>query len=197
MMPLRVEQQDRPIARRRPPPPPARRKKAPKRRRRTARRRGIGFFTKLSTVTKWVISLVAWLCVLFAGIYVWSVQGENGGAARDQGRLAQIPDDRFVIGRLNNYRAFVERPLFVSTRRPPVQAQATGPSPEAALNQFEFQGTAMLDTGQLAFFWDTKRRLMLRMKRGDTLAGWRVQQIQSQRVVLNQADQSVTLTFDQ
>jgi hypothetical protein len=150
------------------------------------------------------LSLVlAGLCALLA----LAVAGEwwYGGRAAEK-RLARvdeassqvtkteaIPDEEFVLPGIGQYSELVERPLFVEGRQPPEPSDE--PTGEAAQPQAQasrplsvtLSGVVITAQTRMALLRDNVTGEKARLKVGEELSGWRVQDIEPDRVVLARA----------
>lgn len=96
-----------------------------------------------------------------------------------------------------------ERPIFSTTRRPPPQAVAAPPADQVALPPppsagpehpaLALIGAVVGDNDAIAVFLDRTNQKIVRLRQGDTHAGWEVRSVRGREVTLKKADQTETL----
>jgi general secretion pathway protein N len=96
-----------------------------------------------------------------------------------------------------------ERPIFSTTRRPPPQAVAASPADQVAPPPppsagpehpaLALIGAVVGDNDAIAVFLDRTNQKILRLRQGDTHAGWEVRSVRGREVTLKKADQTETL----
>ena len=95
-----------------------------------------------------------------------------------------------------------ERPIFSTTRRPPQQAVAAPPADQVAppppsagpeRPALALIGAVVGDSDAIAVFLDRTSQKIVRLRQGDTHAGWEVRSVRGREVTLKKADQSETL----
>ena len=96
-----------------------------------------------------------------------------------------------------------ERPIFSTTRRPPPQAvagppadQVAPPPPPSAGPEhpaLALIGAVVGDNDAIAVFLDRTNQKIVRLRQGDTHAGWEVRSVRGREVTLKKADQTETL----
>ncbi len=101
---------------------------------------------------------------------------------------SELVPDRFSLPPLSQYPQTVERPLFMETRRPnpPVSATATPKLEAAPPVNFKLMGVLATPEGKMVLIADAKGKYR-RLKTKDAYEGWEIADIQSDRVVLEQA----------
>lgn len=144
-----------------------------------------------------MLSLVAWTAALLALVWVWFTHLEPATATERGQAAVEAPLTGPAIGSETSLSAFTDRPLFSASRRPPAAPAApSGPDPEESLSRYQFQGTALFENDQVAFFWDQNRKMMLRLRAGEDLGGWTLSRIDARGVVLSYGQRRVTRTFE-
>jgi general secretion pathway protein N len=95
-----------------------------------------------------------------------------------------------------------DRPIFSASRRPPQQAVATppvehviAPPPPAGPEHppLSLIGAVVGDNDAIAVFLDRTNQKIVRLRQGDTHAGWEVSSVHGREVTLKKADQTETL----
>ena len=98
-----------------------------------------------------------------------------------------------------------ERPIFSTSRRPPQQAvaapsadQVAPPPPPSAGPEhpaLALIGAVVGDSDAIAVFLDRTSQKIVRLRQGDTHAGWEVRSVRGREVTLKKADQTETLSI--
>jgi hypothetical protein len=131
-----------------------------------------------------VIALLFLLCVALAcGLYAEATQPLDRtapGASASRETAEQPPDPDFVMPPLNTYAEVVARPLFTSTRRPPVDVTPGRPA------DFQLVGTIISTRDSQALLSHGVPPKIDRVALGQKIEGWTVQSIEPDRVVLVQ-----------
>lgn len=144
------------------------------------------------------------LVVLMAGLAA-VVVAELGGtgdpdranAGRAAGARYQpdpLPEPRVELPPLEALSATVERPLFRPSRRPAETAAAPDAAlaePTPALERFEgyeLSGVVIAGEERVMLLRDARSARVLRVREGERVAGWSVERILPDRVVLRSAD---------
>jgi general secretion pathway protein N len=95
-----------------------------------------------------------------------------------------------------------ERPVFTASRRPPPQAvampqveQVRAPPPPAGPEHppLSLIGAVVGDNDAIAVFLDRTNQKVVRLRQGDSHAGWEVSSVRGREVTLKKADQTETL----
>lgn len=99
-----------------------------------------------------------------------------------------------------------ERPIFTASRRPPQRAVvapgalASAPPPEKPAEPERLTltliGAVVGDTDAIAVFLDRANQKVVRLRQGDTHAGWVLSAVQGREVMLTKADRSETLVME-
>ena len=95
---------------------------------------------------------------------------------------------------LSTYREITERPLFFATRRPPekpkhVRTIVTSNN----LSMYELSGISISPSVRLAIVHNRTSRTFMRLTIGEDLAGWRVDAINPEKVVLSKDGETAEL----
>jgi general secretion pathway protein N len=99
---------------------------------------------------------------------------------------------------LDQLSSTLDRPLFSPTRRGPVPSpvtQAVAPSAPQAPPTLTLVGVAMDSEHARALIRTDRDKKILRAQIGDDIDGWKVSQIEGQKVVLSLGERFVTLTL--
>jgi general secretion pathway protein N len=96
-----------------------------------------------------------------------------------------------------------ERPIFSASRRPPQRAvvapvqQAVAPPPPAAPDRpaLALIGAVVGDGDAIAVFLDRSNQKIVRLRQGDSHAGWQLSSVQGREVTLKKADRSEVLVL--
>lgn len=112
-------------------------------------------------------------------------------SVRTPGPEESEPEDGqdFELPGLDDYEQMIQRPLFMETRRPgeAVAEQPPPPPPQTPLN-LKLMGVVATPKGKLALLADAKGKYK-RLKKNDTLDGWTLVELGSDRVTMQQGDE--------
>lgn len=111
----------------------------------------------------------------------------SGGIEEDLNILD--PGD-FTLPPIEEYQVVVERPLFISGRRPPVPdaVSATKEPVKPTLSNLQIQliGVVIKPEGQSVLVRDKKTKKTSYLAKGDKINGWTIEQIDPDRLLLTQ-----------
>jgi general secretion pathway protein N len=97
------------------------------------------------------------------------------------------------VGPLEQYRETAARPLFSPTRRPPVPVEAApAPAPKPVLLRLD--GLIVARERKEAMITESGEGKRLRLREGDSVAGWTVRRIERDKVLLVSPAGEMTLT---
>ena len=96
-------------------------------------------------------------------------------------------------GPLEQYRETAARPLFSPTRRPPVAVEAT-PAPAPKPVSLRLDGLIVTRDRKEAMITESGEGKRLRLREGDTVAGWTVRRIERDKVLLTSPSDEMILT---
>ncbi len=148
------------------------------------------------------ISLVLALA-LFATMAVIGWETDWGSALRSDapvpssGRVATLDSKILPPYGLapmeSRYKETVERPLFISTRRP----APAGSSTQTAMKkgQFKLAGTTISAGASVAYLFETANNKTHRVSLGGDINGIKIERVEATRVVLKQGDDSEELSL--
>lgn len=99
------------------------------------------------------------------------------------------------LEKLDSYAAIAERPLFSPTRRPAEPAPDTAPSqPRKSLARFVLSGVIIVSPEEkIALLRESKSPSAQRLSEGDEIAGWRIDKILPDRVILISGDKTAEI----
>lgn len=97
-----------------------------------------------------------------------------------------------------------ERPIFSASRRPaqravvaPPEEQANAPAPQKAMEPdrppLSLIGAVVGDSDAIAVFFDRTNQKVVRLRQGETHAGWLLSSVQGREVTLKKAERTETL----
>lgn len=129
---------------------------------------------------------------LFAVQRAAAKRAQDGGASvQEQPPAGAEPDAAFQLPPVEEFSAFVDRPLFVEGRKPPVegeqQAQAAKPEDLAPL-ELSLMGVMFSPHGKMAILAEASGKNR-RVKLGGTIEGWRLIDLKADRVTLQRGDE--------
>jgi general secretion pathway protein N len=137
----------------------------------------------------------------------WSAPAPDPGAAgrtspsvQTPSQPGEDPSDLLVpLGEKDEYATVTERPLFLPDRRPPseepeenVPVEEEAPSDLAGL---DLNAVLITPSESSAWIRDPAKKELVRLRPGDELAGWSVQEILSDRVLLERQGEKDTLVL--
>lgn len=106
-------------------------------------------------------------------------------------------DQLSPLGEKEEYEIVKERPLFLPERRPPTDEPedeiAAEPTPLSDLTRMDLNAVLITPSQSLAWILDSATKELLRLRLGDELAEWSVQQILPDRVLLERQGEQDTL----
>lgn len=146
-------------------------------------------------------AVVASLALLLAAALLWQWRGwppprpqpgeDDSGSAEVQTPPAadENPLDLLTpLGEKDEYAVVTERPLFLPDRRPPSEEPEQAAEPESEqltdLDRMDLNAVMITPASSLAWVRDPAEKKLVRLEPGDDLAGWSVQEIHSDRVLL-------------
>jgi len=155
---------------------------------------------------------IALLAFALAALLIWqwwdwprplfepSAQGQASSRAKVPTQSSKDRSELFApLGEKEEYAAVTERPLFLPNRRPPseepegdTQEELEAPSDLARLDL-----NAILITPSESSAWirDPTKKGLVRVRLGDELSGWSVQEIRSDRILLKRQGEKDTLVL--
>lgn len=137
---------------------------------------------------------------------LWAVYQEMAANSRPQplaapaggSSVAALPAPvEFVMARLDDFEATIDRPLFSASRRPPDAAPAAA-SVVVAVERLELvlKGVIVSSGGQIAILSDKASGSTVTLGQGKTYRGWTLAEILPERVVFRRAGQEQRFALD-
>lgn len=133
--------------------------------------------------------LLAASCLLLSGMTVFLWQSElategNAGNSTDA-QSVQVENEALPLETINRaaYEEMIERPLFVRERRP-AEIPATETAQARSNARFALEGMAVTSLNRVALLRDTVTRQQHRVMMGASVEGWKVVEIEHNRVVM-------------
>ena len=147
------------------------------------------------------------LLILCVGLGAWVLQQwvayRTAAPAAVQQATAGTPTTAAVrapdpppMAPLASYSEIVERPLFVRTRRPPPEPEVAQQVVKKAPGNFKLEGTALSPDGQVAVLRNTRTSEMHRLRMGQSVDGWQLDQVQPGQAALSQGEQKLQLELE-
>lgn len=125
-------------------------------------------------------------------------------ARRDAGKPVPVGNPLWSVP-LSVLTATRERPIFSASRRPPQRAvvtphveQVAAPAPSKTVPErppLALIGAVVGDSDAIAIFLDQTNQKFIRLRQGETHAGWVLSSVQSREVTLNKADRTEVLAL--
>ncbi len=135
-----------------------------------------------------ILAFMAWVAVLSFLTTLWWAQ-PFGRASADERRTAGQDVAALDLGPVGQYDAISERPLFVASREPEPEPVAA-PKPQARRGPpdpsrtHELKGTVVDSDGGIAIFMDKRTSDIVRVRAGNRLGAWTLQEVEATQVVL-------------
>ena len=111
---------------------------------------------------------------------------------RDGAPVAASPAPLFILAERVSFSETLARPLFMPNREP-TGAESASPLPaprdaKANANRYALSAIIIVDNERVALLKDTATGSLSRVREGESLAGWRVEEIHADGAVLNNGD---------
>ena len=108
---------------------------------------------------------------------------------------AHDPASPARLGKLGAYSTIADRPLFSPTRRPVVSAAPqTASQPRKSLAKFVLSGVIIVSPEEkIALLREAKSPTAQRLSEGQKIAGWRIEKILPDRVILVSGDETAEI----
>lgn len=142
----------------------------------------------------WLLLTLAVLAALLAAELHFEVGAGSGRPfiGRGSAPAAASPAPLFVLAARENFSETLTRPLFMPNREPPAaESESALPAPRAArpnANRYALSAIIIVDDERIALLMDTATGSVSRVREGDSLAGWRVEEIHAGGAVLSNGD---------
>ena len=123
--------------------------------------------------------------------------GASSGGAEEY--LNTVGPGDFNLPPIEHYQVIIERPLFISGRRPlePEAVSATKESVKSTLSNLQVQliGVVIKPEGQSVLVRDKKTNKTSYLAKGDRINGWTIDQIEPDRLLLTQLGKTEELSL--
>ena len=142
----------------------------------------------------WLLLTLAALAALLAAELHFQVGAGAGGQSIHGGSApaGASPAPLFTLAARESFSETLVRPLFMPNREPP-EAEPASPlaAPRAArpkANRYVLSAIIIVGNEHIALLTDTTTGSLSRVRQGDSLAGWRVEEIRADGAVLSNGD---------
>lgn len=145
---------------------------------------------------KSVVVVLAALCAALTAAVVWEwrhpphPEDRAAPSGQEPPELPSAPSARLEIPPLSQYSAIVERPLFLSERRPPAEPQAVIEEAPGKESEFMLQGVLMTAERTIALLQIDATGKVARLAPGEMVKGWELESVRTDGVILRK-DESV------
>ena len=144
-----------------------------------------------------LLILTSWLGALLTGEWVHIRNKPSGKELAENTATNTAPEtgltpDTFALPGVSEYLQMVDRPVFMESRRPPPPKSEEPPEPppppppeKATPVSFKVMGILSTPEGKMALIADAKGKYK-RLKVKDSLDGWQIAEIKSDRLLIQQ-----------
>ncbi len=142
----------------------------------------------------WLLLTLMVLAALLAAELRFEVGAGSGRQSIGRGGAPAVatPAPLFILAERVSFSETLARPLFMPNREPPGTESASPlPAPRAAkanANRYALSAIIIVDNERVALLMDTATGSLSRVREGESLAGWRVEEIHADGAVLNNGD---------
>jgi hypothetical protein len=142
----------------------------------------------------WLLLTLMVLAALLAAELHFELGAGAGGQSIHGGRAPAraSPAPLFTLADRASFTETLTRPLFMPNREPlAAESAAALPAPRAArpnANRYALSAIIIVDNERIALLKDTATGGVSRVREGDSLAGWRVEEIHAAGAVLSNGD---------
>lgn len=146
-----------------------------------------------------LLSLVVLATLAIAEWLFQAGQGADGTpVAQGSAPVMAIPVPRFTLAERETFSETLTRPLFMPDRQPPGTAgsEASEPVQRAAKpdpKRYALSAVIIVDDERVALLTDTATGGLSRVKEGESVAGWKVDEIREESAVLSSGDNRAEL----
>ena len=145
--------------------------------------------------SSWLLLGVVVLAALLAAELRFQAGTGSGGAFVGQGSVPVIasPAPQFTLADRDTFSETLTRPLFMPNRQPPEGVASESPEPvrraaKPDANRYALSAIIIVDDERVALLTDTATGGLSRVKEGESIAGWQVEEIHEERAVLRNGD---------
>lgn len=144
--------------------------------------------------SNWLLLSLVVLSGLVAFELHYGVGARSAGPALGQGGapVEAVPSVLFALAERDRYSETLERPLFMPNRQPPGDAPALSmQAPRAArpnAKRYALSAIIIVDDERIALLTDTATGGLNRVREGESVAGWQVEEINEDSAVLSNGD---------
>ncbi len=141
-----------------------------------------------------LLSLVALSALVIAELRFEIGAGAGGLAAvPTSAPFAAAPMPRFALVDRESFSETLARPLFMPDRQRPADAPVAGPVEKSRAarpnaNRYALSAIIIVDDQRIALLTDTATGGLRRVREGESIAGWRVEEIHEDSAVLSNGD---------
>jgi hypothetical protein len=145
--------------------------------------------------SSWLLLCLVALSALQVAEWRFPVGTDSAGAVVAQGRAPVIasPAPRFTLADRETFSETLARPLFMANRQPPESEAPESPAPvqraaKPDSKRYALSAIIIVDDERVALLTDTATGGLSRVKEGESIAGWRVEEIRKESAVLSNGD---------
>ena len=145
--------------------------------------------------SNWLLLSLAGLAALAGAELHYQIGTGSGREATGSGAVpsATVPVPHFALEEREKLSETVERPLFLPNRQPLEAGVAASPQPEGRAarpqaNRYSLSAIIIVDDERVALLTDTATGGLSRVREGESLAGWQVEEIHESGAVLSNGD---------
>ncbi len=148
-----------------------------------------------SRASNWLLLSLVVLAALVVAELRFQVGTGAGDAFVGQGSapVTASPAARFTLADRETFSETRTRPLFMPNRQPPEMAASESPEPIRGTarpkpNRYALSAIVIVGDERVALLIDTATGGLSRLKEGESIAGWQVEEIRDQSAVLSNGD---------
>ncbi len=142
----------------------------------------------------WLLLTLVVLAALLAAELRFEVGAGSGRQSIGRGGAPATasPAPLFILAERVSFSETLARPLFMPNREPPGTESASPlpapPTAKANANRYALSAIIIVDNERIALLMDTATGSLSRVREGESLAGWRVEEIRADGAVLKNGD---------
>ena len=145
--------------------------------------------------SSWLLLCLVALAALLVAEWRFPVGRDAASPFVAQGSAAAIasPAPRFTLEDRETFPETLARPLFMPNRRPPESEAPESPAPvkraaKPDTKRYALSAIIIVDDERIALLTDTATGGLSRVKEGESVAGWRVEEIREESAVLRNGE---------